>query len=149
MSLFSKASLIFEDDYTYYAAEPASVSRIQKADIDSIKAVRQDNAGRLIRGLLNNDYDWLTLPVKVIQKDDCPLFVPVLIKPELRDMVKNKLIEQRIYCPIHWPLSGSHDFGNAMKDVYTTELSLVCDQRYGLSDMDKLLEVLQGIGDTI
>jgi hypothetical protein len=50
------------------------------------------------------------------------------------------LIREQIYCPIHWPKSPYHgDCG----ELYDRELSLICDQRYDLTDMARMVGVIQ------
>ena len=45
-----------------------------------------------------------------------------------------------IYCPIHWPKSEFvQDLNN---EIYDNILSLVCDQRYGLDDMRRMVNVI-------
>ncbi len=52
--------------------------------------------------------------------------------------LKNFLIEKEIYCPVHWPLSSMHKgISDNAKRIYGEELSLICDQRYCLDDMER------------
>ena len=69
---------------------------------------------------------------------DCPLFVPVLL--ENRDKVRKHLTENKIYCPVHWPKPEGAD-----SNIYDMELSLICDQRYGVNDMERIVSVLSEV----
>ena len=69
---------------------------------------------------------------------DCPLFVPIIIKNGKRDYYRKKLIENKIYCPIHWPQPNEKCESN----LYELELSLICDQRYTENDMKKIISIL-------
>lgn len=152
LSRFTEAEELLDSDYVGYAAEPESVDRLQSMDIASLAEKRRRNAQRLIAGLASAALPWLSVPIKTVKPDDCPLFVPVLVKPTLRTKVRQKLIDYSIYCPVHWPLSEQHyQCGIEQHDqsLYKSELSLVCDQRYELSDMDRVVETLRTIGDTI
>ena len=73
-----------------------------------------------------------------IENMDCPLFVPVIIKNGKRDVIRKKLVDNEIYCPVHWP----HPDANCESNLYEMELSLVCDQRYGREDMQRIVDVL-------
>lgn len=46
-----------------------------------------------------------------------------------------------IFTPIHWPYI-SEAMNGKYNTIYSDELSLICDQRYNLSDMDRILGVL-------
>ena len=69
---------------------------------------------------------------------DCPLFVPIVIAKEKRNAIRKKLIDNQIYCPVHWP----HPNAECQSNLYEMELSLVCDQRYNGDDMKRIVEVL-------
>ena len=77
-----------------------------------------------------------------------PLFVPVLFDTtEQRNAVRKKLIEAQIYCPIHWPKPAQIPANFAVHKIYDTELSLICDQRYNLSDMQRIVETIKQINE--
>lgn len=98
-------------------------------DIDFLKKTRRDNAKVLIEGLLD-----LSL-MNSLGPNDCPLFVPIATKK--RNELRRHLIDSGIYCPIHWP----KPFNDQCKSdkLYEEELSLVCDQRYSVRDMKRIV----------
>ena len=54
------------------------------------------------------------------------------------------LIDNAIYCPIHWPKSEFHrGISQRAEMLYSQELSLVCDQRYGSDDMNRIVECIR------
>ena len=68
-----------------------------------------------------------------------PLFIPIILKN--RDLVRQAMFQQGIFCPVHWPLEGmTVKRGEIMSQ---TELSLIIDQRYGRNDMDNIIAVLK------
>ena len=73
---------------------------------------------------------------------DCPMFVPILVPGGKRDELRKYLIEEEIYCPVHWPVSPCHELNEGIASVYRDELSLVCDQRYSLEDMNRMVTVI-------
>ena len=76
-------------------------------------------------------------------KEDCPLFFPILLPEDKRDDLRAFLIERKIYCPIHWPLSKKHLIGKREESLYNQELSLLCEQRYGLEDIEKIVKAVK------
>lgn len=138
LSLFAFAENILDKDYVDYAGEPVDV------DMESIIKTRRRNAQYLIDGLRN--VDGLKLWKPTIGQNDTPLFVPILVKDGLRNALKEYLTNHSIYCPTHWPLSSRHGY---YKELYDEELSLICDQRYSINDMDTEIEVIKGFFDGV
>lgn len=67
-------------------------------------------------------------------ENDCPLFVPVLVPEKDRDSLRRHLIDNGIYCPVHWP-----EVMGAEAGLRSRELSLICDQRYSIEDMERMM----------
>lgn len=132
LKVFTQAEELLND----CAISRSTLSDISNAfhlDVNFIKSVRRRNAQTLVNGL--KDYcliNWLG-------KNDCPLFVPIFYKN--RDTLRKFLIEKEIYCPVHWPKpfkkTGLSDL------LYEQELSLVCDQRYSVDDMKRIVEAVK------
>lgn len=77
----------------------------------------------------------------VFSEGKVPLFVPIFIhKSEKRDLLRKHFFDNNIFCPIHWPQEGKDLSGE--NELYQSELSLICDQRYGADDMKRILEIL-------
>lgn len=72
---------------------------------------------------------------------ESPFVCPVLI--DKRDEFRKYLIDNRIYCAVHWPVSRQ-ELVNKEEVDYTAKhiLSLPIDQRYGEEHMDYLKEKL-------
>ena len=77
-----------------------------------------------------------------IMGSDCPMFVPISVPDGKRDEMRRYLIQNDIYCPVHWPVSQYHKIDKAAKQLYKKELSLVCDQRYTEEDMYRVVETI-------
>lgn len=103
-------------------------------DIDYLKQKRRENAQFLINEL--KDYCMF----KELKENDCPLCVPIIYKK--RDELRKILINNEVYCPIHWPKPCKiiNDYSNFL---YNYELSIVCDQRYSLEDMKKIVNLVK------
>lgn len=109
----------------------------RRLDIESIRNKRRANAA-ILRTAFS---DWLIFPE--MSELDCPMFVPILVPDGKRDDLRQYLMEQEIYCPIHWPVSGYHHLNEKTKQIYDNELSLVCDQRYTEEDMYRIVETIR------
>lgn len=106
-------------------------------DIVRERILRQRNAAYLVKGLNQ-------LEIKQVLKFKegiAPLFVPVWL--EDRNKVRKVLFSKQIFCPVHWPvetdITGHLEKGEEMADH---ELSIIVDHRYGLKEMDIILETL-------
>lgn len=126
---FSQAEELLEE-YSCGSADYNDILRAKNLDIKYIKEKRRDNASVIMDALSK-----FTIFEKLEEKD-CPLFVPLLIPNGKRDELRNYLIENNIYCPIHWPLSKYHKLHESNVTIYEQEISIICDQRYSMVDME-------------
>ncbi len=115
-------------------SDPVDIDRAIWLDIDGIKQQRRKNAAVLLSRLR----EYAMFPH--MEFSDCPLFVPILVDD--RDRVRRHFIYEGIYCPVHWPLTRYHNPDIHTKRIYEHEISLVCDQRYDETDMERILSVL-------
>lgn len=107
-------------------------------DVAEIIKRRKDNYNYLLLKLS----DFGIEPIVKLDSDDCPLTLPIRVK-NCRDGFRKYLIENNIFCPVHWPLDQFMMNSRPMA-VYNanTVISLVIDQRYSRQDMDKTIEVI-------
>lgn len=132
LSKYRAAEQILDEDYIGYAGVPVVI------DIEALSSRRRENATYLQKEL--RSIPQIKLWSEEIKNGDTPLFVPVLVDSRTRDDLRIYLINQKIYCPVHWPKSSCHGLCN---ELYDTELSLVCDQRYDLSDMERMARAIK------
>ena len=119
-------------DYKNRKMDEESLEILKNIDIDDITKKRICNT-KIIQ---ENFIDYNNIRLLYNYKDgDCPLFVPIISKS--RDNIRKKLIKNNIYCPIHWP-----NFNYSNNEIYTNELSLICDQRYNEEDMKKEIKII-------
>lgn len=90
-------------------------------DIDFIRDKRRSNA-EVIINKIGCMFE--------LKEQDCPLFVPIIT--EKLNMLRKYLIDHQVYCPVHWPRNS---LGNK-------ELSLICDQRYDIEDMEYICSLI-------
>jgi hypothetical protein len=140
LALFNEAEELLETDYLSYSAPDECFRQLISCDFEAMKNIRRRNADFLIREL--SGISGVQLIYSKRNDHDTPLFVPVLSKN--RDALRKYLTENRIYCPTHWPLSDYHeDVNERGKSIYKEELSLVCDQRYDLDDMERIVKTIK------
>lgn len=105
-----------------------------RTDVKRLALVRKRNADLMISGLAEMG---LT-PIIKTTPESIPFFIPLVL--EERDRIRRKLFDHNIFCPVHWPLDGLElERGRYMSEH---ELSLIIDQRYGVSDIRRILEVM-------
>ncbi len=135
LSLYSDCNAWLAENYEDLRIDKETMEILDHVDARGIRHARVQNAKILYEGLKDNKL------IKPLFDEDamrCPLFVPVVIQNGQRDGIRRKLIENSIYCPIHWPQPRA----GCLSNLYEFELSLICDQRYVEKDMKRILSVL-------
>lgn len=136
LKLFDKAEDILEN----IGVSPASERDVQQANhlnITQIKSRHRENAEVLRKAFS----EWLVF--HEIKGTDCPMFVPVMVPDGKRNELRQYLIQNSIYCPIHWPVTQYHKLNDNERFIYDNELSLVCDQRYTPDDMNRMVKTIK------
>ncbi|MBQ6066480.1 MAG: hypothetical protein IJK89_06625 [Clostridia bacterium] len=117
--------------------DPQDEAAARAVDTVRMRAVRRRNA----EILLETAGDLAVFPR--LGPDDCPLFVPILVPDGKRDALRGKFTENGVFLPVHWPLTELHHISRDARVFYENGLSLVCDQRYGADDMQRICELLR------
>ncbi len=136
LELYSRANKLLAERYSGIRIDELSENIISHADAENIRQARRRNAKTLYEGLSEIGY---IEPMFGIDDMDCPLFLPVVIDKDKRDKVRQHLTDERIYCPVHWGKPNA----DCRSELYDTELSLICDQRYTEEDMKRIISVLK------
>lgn len=118
-------------------ANQRDVEIASKIDVEYIRTRRRENSMILIQSLKG----WLIF--SELKKEDCPMFVPIIVPDGKRNALRNHLIDNEIYCPVHWPVSEFHKLTSEERYIYENELSLVCDQRYTTADMLRMVDCIR------
>lgn len=137
LALFGEAEEMLDTDTLTGAAHPEDVAKAATLDVAGMRQRRRENAAVL----LDSFADIAVFPE--LNQRDCPLFVPVAVPAEQRDVLRRHLIQNEMYCPVHWPLTDHHHPDAKTRRLYDTELSLVCDQRYTPEDMERLVKTIK------
>ena len=134
MEIYSKAEEILEHAEIESALEE-DVEKAKTLNISYMKDKRRENAKFLMQELGE------ALMFDSLSENDCPLFVPILV--DNRDALRHFLIENKVYCPVHWPVSKYHRLTCQTAGIYERELSIICDQRYDLSHMEHIVKLIK------
>ena len=129
---YSNANSILEKDYSEYQMSTESFRILTHYDLNTMCIKRKGNGSFLIDQL--SKIPEITIIKRGLHIHETPLFIPIFLENTVRNQLKEYLIKQHIYCPAHWPISSLQN--NSM--IYQKELSIVCDQRYGISEMEKI-----------
>lgn len=125
-----------KNDDSLIKAEIKTISNLTKMifnsiDINSAREKRLVNFNYLNEKLTNKNSLNINLDV-----DDVPMIYPFLFE---NDNIRTKLIKNKIYIAQYWsPIPNEYTESKFQKYL----LPLPIDQRYEISDMDKILEVL-------
>lgn len=112
-----------------------SLGVIENVNINEVIDQRRINTKILVEGLA--DLEKIIQIPKIDLSVDVPLFLPIIMDTKRRDSLREYLIDNRIYCPIHWP-----EVMGAPAGVRKNELSLICDQRYTEGDMRVIVDTI-------
>ncbi len=142
LKMFNEAEKLLEKDYCGHRPSIKSFEQFINLDVDYIRKRRRKNAEELLKDLAENEN--INLIFKHMRDTDTPLFVPILVSSEKREVLKKFLILNKIYCPVHWSISDYHEgIEKRSKEIYNSELSIICDQRYDVNDMKYITCVIK------
>ena len=137
LKIYEEAEEYLDDLDGVYCPLQSDVNEAKHLDTAYVRNQRRKNAGVLMDALKSH----LIFPT--FSKEDCPMFVPILVPNGKRDELRRYLINHDIYCPIHWPVSEYHRLDEKELNLYRNELSLVCDQRYTEADMYRMIYMIE------
>lgn len=130
-------------NYSLYSIDKESHQILQTTDLKTIIVNRKNNAKVLYEELLKNKRLKLLFPE--LESNDCPIFVPIILENKKeRNMLREHLIKNDIYCPVHWPQPDILNKGNT-NNINDKELSLINDQRYDYNDIEYLIRRINQI----
>lgn len=138
LNLYSEFGHHLAEDYQNYKMDNLSYAIYKTEDLSAMRRKRRENAKYLHENLKGVKF------IGNLSNNAVPLFVPIFFETtEQRNAIRKKLIEAQIYCPIHWPKPAQLPADFVANRLYDTELSLICDQRYDINDMKRIIETIQ------
>ncbi len=135
LNQYNESGKILDQDYKNYSIDDESLKVIMGIDIEKIKKSRIENAETIYKKLrLNKHIEFL---INTFNGQDGLLFVPIILKKEIRNLLRKYLIENKVYLPVHWPLDDK------INNIFEQELSLICDQRYNENQIEWYIDLIQ------
>ena len=124
-------------DYTLYPMSDWTGNYLKNYDRQQVIERRCNNYDYLYQGL--SELSFLKVAVKR-EEGYLPFGMVVLV--ENRDELLKYLIENDVYCNVHWRLEAS---SNNPELTYLSQHSITipCDQRYGLEEMEYILDTIK------
>lgn len=116
-------------DFSAFAASCVDISKM----VDLRRQNYRELSDKLIKFNIDSAID--------LKEKECPLVLPIRVKN--RDLFRDYLINNRIYCAVHWPFDGImiEKRQNALQ-LSNELLSIPIDQRYGIEHINYLIDVV-------
>jgi hypothetical protein len=145
LDLFTRAEEIIDNCSCPRDMSCLSHYLLDRTDSALIARKRRDNFLYLLQALKQHklDFDLIHPFFDSLEHDEVPLGLPVVINSAYRDRLRDFLISQQIYCPVHWSLEAEESI--SWKDeleLSRSLLTLPLDQRLDYSGLDYLAERL-------
>jgi len=122
-----------------YAASPLSISLLESSIDWNLVAQKRRQNYQFLLSKLSAIALFKELPLDVV-----PLGFPIIHGE--RDRIRQALFSQNIYPPIHWELTDVvPGYFNDSHQISKEILTLICDQRYDLEDMERMITVVRGV----
>lgn len=138
LELYKTSNKQLSENYENIVIDNMSNEILMCLDIQKIKDKRKNNAKIIYEQLNRKQIKFL---FESLEDGDCPLFIPIILKDEkTRDKLRDYLIQQKIYCPVHWPIPEI--LQNKESNIYDKELSLICDHRYDEEDIRNYIQII-------
>ena len=143
LSLYNKAEEMLDSDPAGYGISKNAKEQFRYFDLDRVAGSRKSNC----QILADNQDIWRMKGIEPVCADlsegDIPLFFPVIFRSkEHRDKLRKYLIDNEVYCPVHWPVSPAHRLTGKTIEIYDRCLSVICDQRYSTADMLRIMGLI-------
>ena len=137
LDLFHKGEVKIDDDYLTDMIQ-LSKDILANMEWNRWAILRKRNAETIIEGLKGLGIN----PIIPLPENAVPLFIPIRI--ENRDKVRKAMFANNIFLPVHWPVEDDYkDRLNRGRDLAAHELSIIVDQRYTISDMKRILSIIE------
>ncbi len=139
LQMFAEAEELLEREEQVYRMSDASYFEHANLDIEDLRSRRRGN----FRFLLDNLRNERATPLfKELPDDTVPLYFPILCRQDRKE-VQVLLREKSVYAPVVWPKPDNVKENYGESDLfYTNLLCIPCDQRYGLEEMNYIVEIL-------
>lgn len=140
--LFDEAEKMIDEENEIFAISDFSKELVKGLDIRNGAQKRKENVF-FLHDNINNSF---VKPVfKEFNINICPFIYPLYV--ENRDQFRSYLNQNKIYCPVHWPIEEKRIYEyDAVTYISEHIISIPIDQRYGVFDMEYICRIINGYG---
>ena len=138
---FWKAEFMVREIFDMQAGDEESFKTILHYPLDESIRKRRENFAYLLKNLPENP---AVRPVFTGLPDDvCPMFFPFLV--DGRDALMKHLADSRIPPKVYWPVPPFIEIEKypGAQYIYAHVMSISCDQRFDIADMERVVEVFR------
>lgn len=143
LDAFAEAEKLLDADFSGFAADTESMKALRYLDTSFLGKRRRENTAVIYEALSAMDDIRIRPLFSQPETNDVPLFVPVMVDPAIRSDLRKWLIQNQVYCPVHWP---SVQTGGG-EVLFAQELSLICDQRYSKEEIRQEMNLIKEFFD--
>ena len=139
--LLSEAECSLNKEHISVGISSFSRSLINQMSFDFMKMKRRENFNCLY-SLMNSDAN-TPIVNRLVTDAECPFSFPIIAENN-RDKLQLWLADNGIYCPVLWPLPEDV-YLNYKVSAYLSDnmLSIPCDQRYSVDDMEYIAKIIK------
>ncbi len=139
-ALFYQNEDLYDRSEGIYKMNESSLIRFKHYNWSKTVNRRRNNYQYILNNLLHKDITpiFAQLPANVV-----PLYFPFYTNS--RTTLQKKFAENSIYAPIIWPLSTVVEKTANSNYIYESILCLPIDQRYDLSDMERITKTIKSL----
>ena len=141
--IFASLEELLNKDCGFYQMSDTSRGLLSNMNFNELCNLRRENYQYLNDNL--NSISWLKPVFNSLPGEIVPIFYPIYLDDE-RDGLQKHLASNNIYTPVHWPVPWSCK-GSLTRNteyIYNFILSIPCDQRYNLTDMERIISEIRG-----
>jgi UDP-N-acetylglucosamine 2-epimerase (non-hydrolysing)/GDP/UDP-N,N'-diacetylbacillosamine 2-epimerase (hydrolysing) len=120
LALFEEAERGLDHSHVSRRISWASEYIMQRTDFPGVSSRRVENWKLLSDRLSDKAFENILYSLMKLSEGEVPLGFPIVVKKGLRNAMRSYLAEDRIYCPVHWPMD-------------TKDLTPACDADLELS----------------
>lgn len=140
LNLINDAEKYYDSNFKISRISEISKTILNNQNYNEIIDIRRKNYIYLLENIINLS---IIEPIyKDIPDSVCP--IGFITKSKERDQLRSYLASNGIYCPVHWeiPEKVSNDYNESFK-LSKNILTIPCDQRYTLDDMEYIIKKLK------
>lgn len=122
---------------------------IRLEDFEFLKKQRRQNFNSLLEYFKDNNQISEEMDIRPVFKElgegTVPLYFPLYINENKRNLVQKYMAENNIYCPVIWPIPKNLDqskISEEIKWIYNHILVIPIDQRYNENDINYIIHKL-------